>query len=952
MSSTTQIVRRSPTTRIVRGPVTTITHGPKTTVVPARAVVNIAGDAGPIPDQTAPANTSGQTAAPVGKTAPEFRSFLALGDAAIEDIGPHLSLQTGAIDPRLNEQRQQVARRTRNVGRASIATKLAIDVIFGDSIGRGVMVTGQGEESGTLGVDDWGSVLSADENTAAGLVLPGPGLVLCNLDETAFYGDLKWSSLTVGAAGTTGPTATAGGGPVTSWVTSASNDVIGDSTWLFRRVWVLYEKQPSGGAPFQVSTDEGATYNGVDISTTGTGYGIWESPDLGAVTGKLRVKQTGAGTCRFIGHVPFRTDARSGQVTFNISKGGTASGDWLANRGWETLLAALVANGTPARSVEIVLGGNDRFADIVEADIGTNLTTLQGRAVAASPLSEVVIPAEYFPSKTGVKAMTGGVARFESTMVPVWEQVASQTGSTFVDLFAELGDCSDTGDPLDLSTDGGLHLGKKGQRAIARAHGEVFGHNPSGPAPFPQAGALVAHPLGSILSFPSGARLFLSEATSFGTFGYLGLGASTDTFGQITMTTSGILAFAAAGASSADAFILRAAAGVLSLGSGTLRTSTDPVNASDLARKAWAEARANHTGTQLASTISNFDTQVRTSRLDQMATPTATVSFGNQTVTNLANLTIQDGTASDGKVVIGSTSGNTAALGYAVTTDVVPQWMMGTLTALGLSSPGVYFGPGASGAFDVSMTRVSAGLMTLGSTLLRCTTNPAGNDDLTRRAFVLGLKVHDFTAPTAALAMNSQKVTALAAGTASTDAVSVSQLTGVSIATGSYSCIDHATRTTLALTQNRAYAARIDLAKAVTFTSVGVEVVTTAAGVGGVCYVSLFADSGGFPSGAPVATSASIDVTATGYREVTGQSMAITTPGIYHIVVHYNGSATVPTLRSTATPKLLQVTTGATPSGSAPSAGIRSTSDNWTSTAPSWAGSTVVSTMPLAWLKP
>jgi hypothetical protein len=30
-------------------------------------------------------------------------------------------------------------------------------------------------------------------------------------------------------------------------------------------------------------------------------------------------------------------------------------------------------------------------------------------------------------------------------------------------------------------------------------------------------------------------------------------------------------------------------------------------------------ARANHTGTQLASTVSDFDTQVRTSRLDQMA---------------------------------------------------------------------------------------------------------------------------------------------------------------------------------------------------------------------------------------------------------------------------------------------------------------------------------------------
>jgi hypothetical protein len=47
--------------------------------------------------------------------------------------------------------------------------------------------------------------------------------------------------------------------------------------------------------------------------------------------------------------------------------------------------------------------------------------------------------------------------------------------------------------------------------------------------------------------------------------------------------------------------------------------------------------RGNHTGTQAASTISDFDTQVRTSRLDQMAAPTAAVSFNSQKITNLAN---------------------------------------------------------------------------------------------------------------------------------------------------------------------------------------------------------------------------------------------------------------------------------------------------------------------------
>jgi hypothetical protein len=51
-------------------------------------------------------------------------------------------------------------------------------------------------------------------------------------------------------------------------------------------------------------------------------------------------------------------------------------------------------------------------------------------------------------------------------------------------------------------------------------------------------------------------------------------------------------------------------------------------------------ARANHTGTQLANTISNFDTQVRTSTLNQMAAPTAAVAMNAQKISGLA-----DGTA-------------------------------------------------------------------------------------------------------------------------------------------------------------------------------------------------------------------------------------------------------------------------------------------------------------------
>lgn len=61
-------------------------------------------------------------------------------------------------------------------------------------------------------------------------------------------------------------------------------------------------------------------------------------------------------------------------------------------------------------------------------------------------------------------------------------------------------------------------------------------------------------------------------------------------------------------------------------------------------------ARANHTGTQTASTISDFDTQVRTSRLDQMANPTASVSLNSQKITNLANGTAASDAVNKGQL--------------------------------------------------------------------------------------------------------------------------------------------------------------------------------------------------------------------------------------------------------------------------------------------------------------
>ena len=77
-------------------------------------------------------------------------------------------------------------------------------------------------------------------------------------------------------------------------------------------------------------------------------------------------------------------------------------------------------------------------------------------------------------------------------------------------------------------------------------------------------------------------------------------------------------------------------------------------------------ARVNHTGTQTASTISDFDTQVRTSRLDQIAAPTAAVSMGSQKISNVGTPSSTNDAANktyvDTAVSVATTAAPTRAL--------------------------------------------------------------------------------------------------------------------------------------------------------------------------------------------------------------------------------------------------------------------------------------------------
>ena len=111
---------------------------------------------------------------------------------------------------------------------------------------------------------------------------------------------------------------------------------------------------------------------------------------------------------------------------------------------------------------------------------------------------------------------------------------------------------------------------------------------------------------------------------------------------NINFTTSiatGVIVNADVNASAAIAATKIAGTAITAADTGTV---TNTMLAGSIANSKLATdplARANHTGTQLAATVSDFDTQVRTSRLDQMAAPTGSVSANSQKITNLATAT-------------------------------------------------------------------------------------------------------------------------------------------------------------------------------------------------------------------------------------------------------------------------------------------------------------------------
>lgn len=95
---------------------------------------------------------------------------------------------------------------------------------------------------------------------------------------------------------------------------------------------------------------------------------------------------------------------------------------------------------------------------------------------------------------------------------------------------------------------------------------------------------------------------------------------------------------AATAIKAASALVLRDSSGAAAL-DVTGNVAGTASNASNLGSQSpsFYQSRSNHTGTQTASTIFDFDAQVRTSRLDQLVVPNTSLSIGGNKLTGVAD---------------------------------------------------------------------------------------------------------------------------------------------------------------------------------------------------------------------------------------------------------------------------------------------------------------------------
>lgn len=124
----------------------------------------------------------------------------------------------------------------------------------------------------------------------------------------------------------------------------------------------------------------------------------------------------------------------------------------------------------------------------------------------------------------------------------------------------------------------------------------------------------------------------------------------------------------------ASTVALRDSSGNVVFGTVTATLTGTASNASNLGNQApsFYLDRNNQTGTQTSATISNFDSQVRASRLDQFLAPTSPVSLGSQRLTSLATPTVgTDAVTKDYADGLIATGNNKGSVRVATTSNIM-----------------------------------------------------------------------------------------------------------------------------------------------------------------------------------------------------------------------------------------------------------------------------------------
>jgi hypothetical protein len=366
---------------------------------------------------------------------------------------------------------------------------------------------------------------------------------------------------------------------------------------------------------------------------------------------------------------------------------------------------------------EMGLAGNDDFSVKVSADGSTFNTAMQAEAATGA----VTLPQ---PMRLGGQAADpaspmNGTMWLNTTTGEVKLRTAGATIA--VGAGGGGGGVSD-GDKGDLTVSGAgtiwtIDAGAVDLSKMADlASGTIIGRVTAGTG---DPEALTASQVRSMLNVANGATANSADATLLARANHTGTQAATTISGLAAVATSGSAADLGAGLLPAARFddashgpraggALHAQATVVTAGfmSGADKAKLDGVAAGATANSADATllARANHTGTQAASTISDFAAAVAATAA--VAANTAKVSNATHTgdVTGNGALTITDGAVSYAKM---QDAGPNTVLARAAATA-------GDLGEVALA-PSQLLGRGASG--DVGAITLGAGLAMTGTTL-------------------------------------------------------------------------------------------------------------------------------------------------------------------------------------------------------------------------------------------